>query len=133
MALLCHVQICLYTYIEVSSKCPTVIVHHTRTSHALVLLYHGGNKLVKLRSMLITHFPKTFWEELSESLRNAPLKTQQPHTFVEFYKIRHHIVIVFCLIISQKFIVLFWRDFHGAFSTSFRWSSDLMSCINFLI
>jgi len=54
---------CYILLLEVSSKCSAVIVHHTRTSRALVLLYHGGNILMKLLSVLITHCPKIFWEE----------------------------------------------------------------------
>ena len=67
-------------------------------SICLVPLFRGRIILVKSLSVLIAHCPEIFWEEgLSDSLRNAPLKS-----FVGLYKISHHITVVFCVMISQK-------------------------------
>jgi hypothetical protein len=58
-------------------KCPAIISQHVGNPLALVaLFFHGANAMVKSRSVLIAHGHEIFWEEvLSESVRDAPLKT----------------------------------------------------------
>jgi hypothetical protein len=41
----------------------------------MALLSHGENFLVKSLSVLIAHCPEILGRNLSDSLRNAPLKT----------------------------------------------------------
>jgi len=54
----------LFCLWNVSSKFPAIISQHAGNSLALVLLFHGGNILVKSLSVLIAHCPEIFWGEV---------------------------------------------------------------------
>jgi len=63
----------------------------------MALLFHSGNVLVKSLTVLIAHCPEMLGRSLSDSLRNAPLKTYYTPQLFGLYKNGHHITTVFTL------------------------------------
>ena len=92
---------------NVSSHGPWIISQHTGTSFALVPLFHGGNVLVKVCVSLTP--PRFSWKKSKWESKKWTFKDIL-HAIMGLYRIRHHIMIVFCLMISQKLVV-----------TSFYW------------
>jgi hypothetical protein len=113
---------------NISSHGPRIISQHTGTPLALVPLFHGGNVRWNCCLCVSLTSPGFSWKKSKWESKKCTFKGIL-HAIMGFYKIRHHIMIVFCLMISPKIGSDFFLMISMLlFSTSLSWFSNYASC-----